>query len=71
MRWATSLLCALSLSVIAYGYPEREGSLTGRSDTGSSDFRSTCKQIAAAISSVSEVYFPRMFNGLTSRDPPN
>jgi len=67
MRLTTPLF-ALSLTAIAYGYLEHEDWLTRR---GNSDFYSTCHSIAAAISSASEVYFPRMSSSLTSRDSPS
>jgi hypothetical protein len=67
MRLITPLF-ALSLTATAYGYLEHEDGLTRR---GNSDFNTTCHSIAAAISSASEVYFPRMFRSQTSRDPPS
>jgi len=51
----TSLLCVLSLTALAYG--QREGSLGKRA---TSHIQGTCHRIAAAVSNVSEVYFPRM-----------
>jgi hypothetical protein len=67
MRLTTPLF-ALSLTVIAHGYLQHEDWLIRR---GNSDFNSTCHSIAAAISSASEVYFPRMSSSLTSLDPPS
>ena len=55
MPLTTSLLCVLSLTVVAYG--QREGSLGKRA---TSHVQDTCHRIAAAVSNVSEVYFPRM-----------
>ncbi len=51
MAFATLLLCAFFLSSLSYG----------RSETlrKPSDFRSTCNQIATAISGASRVFFPR------------
>jgi len=61
MPLTTSLLCVLSLTVVAYG--QREGSLGKRA---TSHFQGTCLRIAAAVSNVSEVYFPRMYWSLLS-----
>ena len=55
MLLTTSLLCVLSLTAVAYG--QHEGSLGKHA---SFHFQSTCRRIAAAVSNVSEVYFPRM-----------
>ena len=48
---ATILFCSFSLSILSYGRPE----VVQRP----SELQSTCDQIAAAISSASQVFFPR------------
>ena len=53
MALATLLLCASSLALLSYGQQEVW------ENHGSSDLLSTCNQIAAAISGVSQVFFPR------------
>ena len=53
MALTTLLLCAFSLVLQSYGKPEASG------NRNSSDLLCTCNQIAAAISGVSQVYFPR------------
>jgi hypothetical protein len=46
------LLCAFSLSLLSYGWPEASKS------HNSSDLLSTCNRIVSAISNVSQVFFP-------------
>ena len=52
MAFTTLLLCVSSLALLSYGQQE------ALEDHNSSDLR-TCNQIAAAISSASQVFFPR------------
>src|SRR6266852_5623868 len=52
MALATLLFCSFSLSILSYGRPDPV--------QRSSDLQHTCDQIAAAISGVSQVFFPRM-----------
>jgi hypothetical protein len=52
MTLSTLLLCAFSLALLSYGWPEAS------KNHNSSDLLSTCNQIAAAISNASQVFFP-------------
>ncbi len=58
MLSTTPLLCALSLAALAYGHP---GTSDDRATLGAtSQFKTTCHRIVAAISNASEVFFSRV-----------
>ena len=57
------LVFALSLTAIAYDHPGDFGHHAGPV----SHIQGTCHQIAAAVSNVSDVYFPRVFSPLEMR----
>jgi hypothetical protein len=53
MALSALILCAISLALVSYGWPEAS------ENRNSSDFLFTCNHIQAAISGASQVFFPR------------